>query len=178
MAQCAATGDFPVALSPSLFSTELPSLGGGRRTKLLVPEKVREVTRGCGSLPGNPPLEEVLIARCEGCRCEWETSCLSCNFNCEDISMASGEKQWLSGALPWVLPTCGCNQSHTQPLSPSHSDRVQPRGGEEGGEDLPVHTPEAAAHLVRPPSYLWGSSHCSVICIGDKGHSRPPGYPK
>lgn len=62
--------------------------------------------------------------------------------------------QWLSGASPWGLPTRGCNQSHAQPLSPSHSDRVQPRGGEEGGEDLPVHTPEAAAHLVRPPSYL------------------------
>lgn len=75
MVQGTATDDSPVALSPRLFSTELPSLGGGHRTKLLIPEKVREVSRGRGSLSRNPPLEEVLIARCEGCCCEQETSC-------------------------------------------------------------------------------------------------------
>lgn len=57
-----------------------------------------------------------------------------------------------------------CNQSRAQSSSPSCSDRVQPRGGEEGGEDLPVHAPEAAAHLVRPPLQLGHTRN--------EGHSR------
>lgn len=34
-----------------------------------------------------------------------------------------------------------------------HSFRAEPRGGEERREDLPVHAPQAAAHLVKP---AWG----------------------
>lgn len=45
----------------------------------------------------------------------------------------------------------GTAELHTVSLL-ARSDREQPGGGEEGGEDLPVHAPEAAAHLVCPPT--------------------------
>ena len=65
--------------------------------------------------------------------------------------------------------------------SPSHSDCVQPGGGEERREDLSVHTLEAAAHLVRPPS-TWGAampvpsspSEMTVASVGgDAGKLQP-----
>lgn len=78
-----------------------------------------------------------------------------------------------SAALPWVCQ-CGGAARAMLSLSPSRSDCEQPGGGKEGGEDLPVHTPEAAAHLVSPPPpHLWGSSLCAFAFIRCEGHARP-----
>lgn len=55
---------------------------------------------------------------------------------------------------------------------------MQPGRGEERREDLPVHTPETAAHLVRPPS-TWGAAAASSIEMtiasvgGDAGKLEP-----
>lgn len=58
----------------------------------------------------------------------------------------------------------------SHPGPPPRSDRVQPGGREEGGKDLPVHAPEAAAHLVRPQPG-------TVVSPRNRGHC-PPGGPQ
>lgn len=118
----------------------------------LIPGRLRVTARGCGcavepSLRGSPycrvGIAPLLAMASRKAMVEFAPH----------VSVAFWEKLAAGRLSPGVCQQRARSQSSFQPFF-SHSDCVQPRGRKEGGEDLPVHAPEAAAHLVRPSLWL------------------------
>lgn len=145
-----------LAVSSVCFLTEFPwtspcSREGTQGLSSLSQGSKGSVARGAGTFwgplpqkefPPSPGMRSVITAPGREMSCPAVSTVHFCGLWTEAVAARSGAMGFVN---MWVQP---------EPRSvfpPSYSDPVQPRRGKEGREDLSVHAPEAAAHLVRPP---------------------------